>query len=117
MVVRIEGRGLLTGIPTNRQMLACRRHRPFMRIRLGEIFRLDMARLPAWVSNIGEKSDMDKDRVAGSVKQAKGALKEAAGKVIGDTKLAAEGKSEKAEGKIQNTLGGVKDTLKEASNS
>ena len=31
--------------------------------------------------------DMDKDRIAGAAKQAKGAVKEAAGKVTGDAKL------------------------------
>ena len=58
-------------------------------------------------------SDMDKDRIAGAAKQAKGAIKEAAGKALGDAKLAAEGKSGKVEGKIQNAIGGVKDALKE----
>lgn len=55
---------------------------------------------------------MDKDRVAGSAKQAKGAVKEAVGKVTGDSKLQAEGKSDKAAGKIQNAVGGLKDTLR-----
>ena len=45
----------------------------------------------ARVGLIKEK-DMDKDRVAGSAKQVKGALKEAVGKVVGDAKLEAEGK-------------------------
>jgi uncharacterized protein YjbJ (UPF0337 family) len=56
---------------------------------------------------------MDKDRIAGSAKQVKGAIKEAAGKALGDTKLTAEGKSDKVEGKIQNAIGGLKDALKE----
>ena len=55
---------------------------------------------------------MDKDRIAGSAKQAKGAVKEAVGKAVGDGKLTAEGKSDKVEGKIQNAVGGVKDALK-----
>lgn len=55
---------------------------------------------------------MDKDRVKGAAHQAKGAVKEAAGKVVGDAKLQAEGKAEKAAGKVQNTVGGVKDALK-----
>jgi uncharacterized protein YjbJ (UPF0337 family) len=57
---------------------------------------------------------MNKDRIAGSAKQAKGAVKEAAGKALGDSKLVAEGKSDKAEGKIQNAVGGLKDALKDA---
>ncbi len=55
---------------------------------------------------------MDKDRIEGAAKEAKGAVKEVAGKVIGDAKLEAEGKSDKVEGKIQNAIGGAKDALK-----
>jgi uncharacterized protein YjbJ (UPF0337 family) len=55
---------------------------------------------------------MDKDRIEGAAKQAKGAIKEAAGKIIGDAKLTAEGKSDKFEGKVQNAIGGMKDALK-----
>lgn len=57
--------------------------------------------------------DMDKDRIAGAAKQTKGAIKEAAGKVLGDSKLTADGKADKAEGKVQNAIGGLKDVLKE----
>ena len=38
---------------------------------------------------------MDKDRIKGSAEQAKGAVKEAAGKVFGDKKLETEGKAER----------------------
>jgi len=55
---------------------------------------------------------MDKDRIAGAAKQAKGAIKQAAGKALGDAKLTADGKSDKVEGKIQNAIGGLKDALK-----
>jgi len=55
---------------------------------------------------------MDKDRIAGAAKQAKGALKEAAGKVVGDAKLQGEGKAEKAAGTVQNAVGGMKDAMK-----
>lgn len=55
---------------------------------------------------------MDKDRVIGSAKVAKGKIKEAAGKVVGDAKLEAEGKADRIEGKVQNAVGGVKDTLR-----
>jgi uncharacterized protein YjbJ (UPF0337 family) len=55
---------------------------------------------------------MDKDRIAGSAKQAKGAIKETAGKVLGDSNLQAEGKADKAAGKVQNAIGGLKDALK-----
>ena len=55
---------------------------------------------------------MDKDRIAGAAKQAKGTLKEAAGKALGDSKLVADGKSDKVEGKLQNAVGGLMDALK-----
>jgi uncharacterized protein YjbJ (UPF0337 family) len=55
---------------------------------------------------------MDKDRVKGSTRQAKGAVKEVTGKVTGDAKLEAEGKSEKIAGKAQNAVGGLKDSLR-----
>jgi uncharacterized protein YjbJ (UPF0337 family) len=57
---------------------------------------------------------MDKDRIEGAAHQAKGALKEALGKVTGDTKTEAEGVAEKEAGKVQNTIGGVKDSAREA---
>jgi uncharacterized protein YjbJ (UPF0337 family) len=55
---------------------------------------------------------MDKDRIQGSAEQAKGKIKEVAGKITGDAKLESEGKAEKTAGKIQNAVGGLKDTLR-----
>ena len=55
---------------------------------------------------------MNKDRIEGIAKEAKGSIKEAAGKVTGDAKLQAEGKADKVEGKVQNAVGGVKDAAK-----
>jgi uncharacterized protein YjbJ (UPF0337 family) len=57
---------------------------------------------------------MDKDRIEGAAKQAKGAVKDAVGKMTGDSKLQAEGKADKAEGKLQNAVGGLKDKAREA---
>ncbi|MBL6853582.1 MAG: CsbD family protein [Alphaproteobacteria bacterium] len=57
---------------------------------------------------------MDKDRINGAANQAKGAVKEAAGKITGDTKLQAEGKADKIKGKAQNAIGGVKDAARDA---
>lgn len=59
---------------------------------------------------------MDKDRVEGSLHQAKGAIKEAVGKVTGDAKTEAEGTAEKSAGKVQNTIGGIKDSARDALN-
>jgi uncharacterized protein YjbJ (UPF0337 family) len=57
---------------------------------------------------------MDKDRVAGSAKQVKGAAKEAVGKVVGDAKLESEGKADKVEGKVKNAVGDRKDEVRDA---
>lgn len=57
---------------------------------------------------------MDKDRVEGSSKKVAGSVKEAIGKVTGDTKLQAEGKADKTAGKVQNTIGGAKDAVRDA---
>ncbi|MBR1300605.1 MULTISPECIES: CsbD family protein [unclassified Bradyrhizobium] len=59
---------------------------------------------------------MDKDRIEGAAKQAKGAIKETVGKVTGDSKTEAEGTADKAEGKVQNTVGGIKDKAREVLN-
>ena len=53
---------------------------------------------------------MDKDRIAGTAKQARGSVKEAIGKITGDGKTQAEGSAEKA-GQVQNAVGGVKDGM------
>ena len=71
---------------------------------IGEAVTLDPAN--------NEDTSMDKDRVKGSAEQVKGALKETAGKVLGDKKLETEGKTEKAVGKVQNAVGGLKDALR-----
>ena len=55
---------------------------------------------------------MDEDRINGSAEQAKGKVKEVAGKLTGDSKLEGEGKADLVAGKIQNTIGGIKDTLR-----
>jgi uncharacterized protein YjbJ (UPF0337 family) len=55
---------------------------------------------------------MDKDRIKGSAEQAKGTVKEVAGKLTGDAKLESEGKADKAAGKFQNAVGGLKDAIR-----
>jgi len=55
---------------------------------------------------------MDKDRIKGSAEQTKGAVKEATGKILGDSKLEGEGKADQAEGKVRNAVGGLKDALR-----
>jgi uncharacterized protein YjbJ (UPF0337 family) len=57
---------------------------------------------------------MDKDRVDGAAKNIGGKAKEAAGKVLGDEKLKAEGRTDQMTGKIQNAVGGAKDAVRDA---
>ena len=57
---------------------------------------------------------MDKDRVEGVGKKVTGSVKEAIGKVTGDTKLQAEGVADKATGTVQNAAGGAKDSVRDA---
>ncbi|MDP9127787.1 MAG: CsbD family protein [Pseudomonadota bacterium] len=57
---------------------------------------------------------MDKDRLAGSAKQAAAAVKKGVGVVTGDQKLQTEAALEKTAGKAQNAFGGAKDAVREA---
>jgi uncharacterized protein YjbJ (UPF0337 family) len=57
---------------------------------------------------------MDKEHVKGAADKAKGAIKDAAGKVTGDKELQSEGKMDKAKGSAHNAAGDVKDAVKNA---
>ena len=57
---------------------------------------------------------VDSNRVEGVGHQVKGSVKEAAGKMTGDTKLQAEGAAEKLGGKVQNAVGGAADAVRDA---
>jgi uncharacterized protein YjbJ (UPF0337 family) len=59
---------------------------------------------------------MDKDRIKGAADQAKGAVKETAGKITGDAKLQTEGQADKLKGKVENAAGGAKDAVRDAVN-
>ena len=52
---------------------------------------------------------MNKDRIAGAVKEMKGSIKETVGKATGDAKLEADGRADKVEGKSR-TLSAVSRT-------
>jgi uncharacterized protein YjbJ (UPF0337 family) len=56
---------------------------------------------------------MNKDQLQGRVEQAKGAVKQAAGRVTGHPDLEDRGTIEKAAGKVQKTYGDVKEQVKE----
>lgn len=57
---------------------------------------------------------INKDQVKGRVQEAKGAVKEVAGKLVGNEKLEVKGKVEKTLGKAQATFGDVKKDVKDA---
>lgn len=59
---------------------------------------------------------VDENRVSGALNQAKGAVKDGVGKLVGDEKMQAEGKMDKAEGKTESAVGGAKDTVRDAAN-
>jgi len=57
---------------------------------------------------------MHRDEMKGAAKDAKGALKQAAGRATGDVRLEDEGTAQRAEGKLQKGVGSLKDAAREA---
>ena len=57
---------------------------------------------------------MDKMRAEGAGQKMAGRVKEAAGKLTGDTKLQAEGRADKTAGGVKNAVGGAIDAVKDA---
>jgi uncharacterized protein YjbJ (UPF0337 family) len=57
---------------------------------------------------------VDKEHVKGAADKAKGAVKDAAGKMMGDKSLQAEGKMDKAKGEAHRIAGDVKDAVRKA---
>jgi uncharacterized protein YjbJ (UPF0337 family) len=60
---------------------------------------------------------MDREHVKGYADKAKGAIKEAAGKVSGDKEMQREGKADKAKGDVHKAAGDVKDAARNVANS
>jgi uncharacterized protein YjbJ (UPF0337 family) len=58
---------------------------------------------------------MDREHMKGAADKAKGAVKDAAGKLTGDKKLQSEGKLDKAKGAAHNVAGNVKDAIRDLS--
>jgi uncharacterized protein YjbJ (UPF0337 family) len=54
---------------------------------------------------------MNKDQVNGRAETLKGDVKEAAGKVVGNERLTAEGQAEQVTGKVQSKVGDVKNDV------
>ena len=59
---------------------------------------------------------MDKDRVAGKLKDIKGRIERHVGEWTGDKDAQAEGAKEQLKGKVQNAFGKIKDAGREALN-
>ena len=55
---------------------------------------------------------MNKDQVKGTLEKAKGSVKEAVGKTVGNERLASEGAADKVAGSVQKKVGDVKDAAK-----
>ena len=54
---------------------------------------------------------MSQNRIKGATRKASGAVKEAAGKAVGNDRLRAKGAAEKAAGAVQNKIGKTQDKL------
>ena len=63
------------------------------------------------ISALSKEAIMDKEHVKGAADKAKGAVKDAAGKMMDDKKLQAEGKMDKAKGSAREALGDAKDAI------
>ena len=57
---------------------------------------------------------MSTNRIEGAAKKAAGAIKQTAGKAVGNERLQVEGAAEKAAGDIQNKVGKAQDKLGDA---
>jgi uncharacterized protein YjbJ (UPF0337 family) len=57
---------------------------------------------------------MNNEHIKGAADKAKGAVKDAAGKLVGNERLQAEGKIDKAKGEAHKIAGDVKDAVKNA---
>lgn len=56
---------------------------------------------------------MDREHIKGAADKVKGAIKDTAGKLTGDTKLQSEGKLDKAKGEAHNVAGNIKDAVRD----
>jgi uncharacterized protein YjbJ (UPF0337 family) len=57
---------------------------------------------------------MNKDQVQGTMEKAKGNVKEAVGKAVGNERLQGEGVADQATGAVQKKVGDVKEAVKTA---
>ena len=57
---------------------------------------------------------MDKEHIKGAAEKISGSIKEAAGKLTGNTELEVKGKAEKLEGDVRSKVGDAKDAVRDA---
>jgi uncharacterized protein YjbJ (UPF0337 family) len=55
---------------------------------------------------------MDRQRMKGGLKKATGMVKEKVGRAVGDRRLEAEGKAERAEGRVRSAVGKARDSAR-----
>jgi uncharacterized protein YjbJ (UPF0337 family) len=67
------------------------------------------------IINVEQSMTINKDQIKGRVEEVKGAIKETAGKLVGNEKLETEGNVQKNVGKAQAKFGDVKHDIKESS--
>lgn len=60
---------------------------------------------------------MNKDQIKGRVEQAKGNVKEGAGKIVGNDRLQTEGLADQVKGKVQAGYGDAKEDAKDKAKS
>jgi uncharacterized protein YjbJ (UPF0337 family) len=63
---------------------------------------------------LSKEAVMDKEHIKGAADKAKGAVKDTAGKLMGDKGLQVEGKMDKAKGAAHEALGDAKDAVRHA---
>jgi uncharacterized protein YjbJ (UPF0337 family) len=103
------------GLPSESRLSSARTFRAGRRLLGARTNRRRAAFTLAWTRSLKEQvMGINKDQSEGRVKEAKGTIKEFAGKVTGNESLEGRGKAEKTRGKAQAKFGDVKQDLKDA---
>jgi uncharacterized protein YjbJ (UPF0337 family) len=76
--------------------------------------RVGVAESDAFIVIRYQEGTMNKDQVKGRVEEAKGQVKEVAGKAVGNKELEQKGRMQKAGGKIQAGYGDLKEDIKDS---
>jgi uncharacterized protein YjbJ (UPF0337 family) len=76
--------------------------------------RVGVAESDAFIVIRYQEGTMNKDQVKGRVEEAKGQVKEVAGKAVGNKELEQKGRMQKAGGKIQAGYGDLKEDIQDS---